>query len=307
MRIWILALVLCACGKSSSEKKSDQPPAEDKQQDDKPKKQPAEAAFPGPKVSLPTPVAKLALDLSEADAKAAAPDLFAAEYGWEVPEFEGLKINASIQEGRLYQIYVEIKQPIDTVKAWLTKKWFAPRESKNSIGNPLLYFDSPDVGLRAVLESTASNSMLRYYKVMSLEQLLGKDKQWGFEKTPLLGTSQDDLMKTYAEYHPTPRPDDPSSIALSLPALPTSEYGNHVSVRVKNGKVTGYTLEINSGGDAATDAAILSRLEAMFGKGKVDSMGQYTDFAGPQKAKAEIRKTDAASFAHTVWVGDYKK
>ena len=306
MRTWILALALCACGKSSNEKKSDKPDIE-KPADKPAAKKPAADLFPGPKVSLPTLVAKLALDMPEADAKAAAPDLFAAKYGWKPAEYDGVEIAAQIEKGRLFQIRVEIKEPIETVKGWLSKKWFAPRETKNSIGDPILYFDSPDVGLRATLEKSATNSMVRYYRVMSLEQLLGKDgKQWGFEKTPLIGMSQVDLMKTYADFRPLPRENDPTAIILQMPPVPTSDYGSSVDARVKDGKVTGYTMSVSTGGDAAADTAFVARLEQMFGKGKLDSNQLYTDFPGPPKAKAEIRK-DSASFTHTIWVGDYKK
>ena len=307
MRILLAAvLALVACSKSSNDKPKDKPAATaDKAgSDDKAAPKPAADLFPGPKVSLPTPVAKLALDMPEAEAKAAAPDLFAAKYGYE-PQ-KGVEINAQIEKGRLYQIYVEIDEPYETVRGWLDKKWFPPRETKNSIGNPVVYYDSPDVGLRATLEKSASNSMLRYYRVVSLEQLLGKDgKQWGFETTPLIGMTQDELMKTYAAYHPTPRDDDPGSIMLAFPPLTTSEYGSHASVRVKDGKVTGYTLSISTGGDAAADAAVVARIEQMFGAGKPEGT-LYVNYPGPPKAKAEIRK-DSASFAHTIWVGDYKK
>jgi hypothetical protein len=77
-------------------------------------------------------------------------------------------------------------------------------------------------------------------------------------------------------------------------------------VRIKDGKVSGYTMSVSTGGDAAADAAVVARLEQMYGKGK-DDRGMYTDFPGPPKVKAEIRKKDSASFAHTVWVGDHKK
>jgi len=305
-----LALALCACGgkkdndkakggDTSGDKSGDKPPP--------PVDQPIEALFSGPKVTFPPPAAKLSLGMTEAAAKAAAPDLFAAKYGYKVPGFKGVELTVQINDGLVYQIYLKLDEPIEKVSAWMEKKWGKPRVTKNSIGSPELYFDSPDVGLRAKLEKYAdTSSMLRYYTVMSKEQLLGADpKLWGFEKTPLIGMSQDDVMKTYAAYRPTPRKDDPESIVLNFPALTTTEYGSSVDVRIKAGKVTGYSMSINTGGDADTDAAVAARLEALFGKGKYDG-SLYTDYPGPPKAKAELRK-DSASFGHTVWVADYKK
>jgi hypothetical protein len=299
-----LALALCACGsKKDDAKKTD----DTKKTEDKPaaKKSPADL-FAGPKVSLPPPVAKLALEMPEADAKAAAPDVFAAKYGYKLPDYEGVEIATQIEAGRLYQIRVDLKQPVDTVKGWLAKSWGEPRAAKNSLGDPLYYFDSPDVGLRAVLEKSVSDSRLRYYKVMSVEQLLGTGDTFGFVKEPLLGMSQDEVMAAYAAFHPKVRDNDPGSILLNLPPITTSEHGNSVDARLKDGKVTGFTLSVSTGGDAAVDAAVAARFEQLFGKGKPDSTGLYTDYPGPPKAKAELRK-DSASFSHTLWVADTKK
>ncbi len=305
-----LGLAVCACGKKDDDKAKAGDTAGDKGGDKPtppPADQPIEALFSGPKVSFPPPAAKLSLGMPEAAAKAAAPDLFAAKYGYKVPGWKGVELTVQITDGLVYQIYLQLDEPIEKVSTWMEKKWGKPRVSKNSIGSPELYFDSPDVGLRAKLEKyTDSGTMLRYSTVMSKEQLLGADpKLWGFEKTPLIGMTADDMVKTYAAYRPTPRKDDPESIVLNFPALTTTEYASSVDVRVKAGKVTGYTMSISTGGDAATDAAVAARLEQLFGKGK-DDRGMYVDYPGPPTAKAELRK-DSGSFSHTVWVADHKK
>lgn len=299
----VLALALAACGGKKDDKKKDA---------DKTAASAAPAAnkaaadlFTGPNVSLPAPAAKLSLGMAEADAKAAAPDLVGKPY--KVPDVEGVELNTQLSDGRVYQIFAEIKQPVDTVKEWLTKKWSAPRETKSSIGDPLYYFDDPEVGLRAVLEKKVEGqSYLRYYKVTSIEQILGTGETLGFVTRPLVGMTPEEVMSTYAEYNPTPRKDDPDSILLNLAPVKTSEHGNTVDVRIKDGQATGFTLSLNTGGDAAADALVAKRFEEVFGKGKLDSNSLYTDYPGPPKAKAELRK-DSASFAHTLWVGDTKK
>lgn len=307
--VMALALALCACG---GNKDNDKPKAGDTAGDkgDKPAPpadQPIEALFSGPKVQFPPPAAKLQLGMPEAAAKAAAPDVFAAKYGYKVPGFKGVELNVQIENAAVYQVYLKLDEPIDKVAVWMEKKWGKPRASKNSIGSPEYYFDSPEVGLRAKLEKYANtSSMLRYSTVMSKDQFLGADpKLWGFEKTSLIGTSQDELLKTFADRRPTPRKDDPESIVLNFPPLTTSEYGSSVDARIKAGKVTGFVVSISTGGDAPTDAAVAARLEQLYGKGK-DDRGMYLDFPGPPTAKAELRK-DSGSFAHTVWVGDHKK
>ncbi len=305
-----LALALCACGGKKDDKAKSDDKAEGKAGEDKPTPpadQPIESLFTGPKVTLPAVAQKLSLGMPEADAKAAAPDLFAAKYGYKVPGVKGADLAVQFEGGRVYEIRMKLDEPFDKVAAWMEKKWGKPRMSKNSIGSPEYYFDSPDVGLRAKLEKYADTaSMLRFDPVMAREQFLGTDpKLWGFETAPLLGMSQEDVMKAYAARRPTPRKDDPDSIVLDFPPFTTTTYGSSVDVRVKGGKVTGYTLSINTGGDAATDAAVAARLDQLYGTGKYDG-SLYTDYPGPPKAKAELRK-DSDSFSHTVWVADYKK
>ena len=98
--------------------------------------------------------------------------------------------------------------------------------------------------------------------------------------------------------------DDPNSVVLKFPSLTTTDFGSSCSVRLKDGKVTGYSLSISTGGDASTDTAVAARLEQLFGKGKTS--GMYTDYPGPPKVKAELRK-NSESFPHTVWVGNHAK
>jgi hypothetical protein len=305
-----IAFALSACGgKKDNDNAKGGDTSADKAADKAapPVAQPIESLFSGPKVQFPAVAQKLKLGMSEADAKAAAPEVFAAKYGYQIPGVKGAEVEVQVNDGLVYQIYLKLDEPIEKVSAWMEKKWGKPRVSKSSIGSPELYFDSPEVGLRAKLEKYGDTStMLRYIPVMSKEQFLGADpKLWGFEKVPLIGMTSDDMLKAFAAYRPTPRKDDPESIVLNFPALTTTEYGSSVDVRVKGGTVTGYSMSINTGGDAATDAAVAARLEQLFGKGK-DDRGMYIDYPGPPKAKAELRK-DSASFGHTVWVGDHKK
>ena len=304
-----LAVVCAACGskKQDGDTKDQEKPAAPAAAA-APK--PAAELFAGPKVSFPSVVAKLRLDIPEAEAKAGAPELFAADakYGYKVPGYDKVEVNAYLQDGRLSQIYLKLDGPPATVAGWLEPKWGKPRVTKNSIGDAEYWFDSPDVGLRAKLEPYATTgTILRYDRVMSREQLLGSDaKLWGFEQAPLIGMTPDDLIKAYAAYQPKPQKNDPTSIALTFPALTTSDHGSMLDARIKNGKVTGFVLTISTGGDAEADAAVAARLEQLYGKSKPDAVAIYTDYPGPPAVKAELRK-DSASFSHTVWVGDYKQ
>src|SRR5262245_9304260 len=194
LRTWIaIALTLAACSKKDAGKtdkagNADKPVA-GKTAEAKPK--PAADFFTGKTVTLPEPIAKLKFGMPEADAKAAAPDVFGAKYGYEVPGYEQMKINIQIEKGSVYQERIEIKQPIDTVKGFLVAKWGEPRAQKNSIGNPEYIWDAPDVGLSAKLETSASNSMLRFNPVTSFEQVFGPDANAiAPEKLPKIGATE---------------------------------------------------------------------------------------------------------------------
>jgi hypothetical protein len=287
--MWKLALLvaLVGCGKKADETKSDKPAKPDKTGtiDAAPKS--AEDLFTGKVPTMPAPVAKITFGMPEADAKAAAPDVFAEKYGYKVPGYDGVEINVQIEDGRVYQTRMEIKKPIDVVKGWLTAKWGEPRADKNAINNPEYYWEAPDVGLRAMLETSASNSMLRFDPVMSIEQVLGTDpKLFGLEKAPFIGATQEDILKQFEIYRAKPRDNDPASIAVTLPALAGDKYGTTVDWRVKDGKVSGFSLSIPS---MFTDK-LGARLEQMFGAGKIDSTQLYTEYTGPPKVKAELRK-----------------
>jgi hypothetical protein len=302
-KIAFVALALFACSKSSSEKKPDKQPTADKPAADKPAAKSPADLFTGTKPALPEPVAKLSYGMPEADAKAAAPDVFAAKYGYEVPGYDNVKINVQIEKGRVYQTRMEIKKDIEEVKGWITPKWGEPRATKNSIGSPEYLWEAPDVGLRVKLEKSATNSMVRYDPVMSIEQVLGSDpKMFGVEKIPLMGATEEALMKAYELNSPLKRDEDPNSIQFSFPRIAGVDFGPNLSVRLKDGKVTGYVLSIPS----TFNDKIAPRLEAMFGPGKPETVTNlYIDYKGPPKVKAQLHKD--TGFSSTIWVADYKK
>jgi len=268
--------------------------------------------FTGTSVTLPTPAAKLHLGMTEAEAKAAAPEIFAAKYGYEVPgtkqKYDSVKIAVQIDKDRLWNIRAELLDSQDAAKAYLTKKWGEPIARKNSIGTPEYYWNAPAAGLRAKLEQTASKSTVYFSGMMQRDQLLGADpKHFAFDDPPLIGAPAADAVKILAahqSYPPMPAADDPGRITIQfLPTENAFEVGSSVDLRIKNGKVTGYTLGFS--GDGKDIDALAAKLETVFGKGKLDDQKLYTDYPGPPKAKAELRRD--AGFSSTVWVGDHAK
>ena len=268
--------------------------------------------FPGTTVALPTPAAKLTFGMPEAAAKAAAPEIFAAKYGYEVPgttvKYESIKLVVQFTQGRVWSIRLELLESQDSAKAWLAKKWGEPVVTKNAIGTPEYYWNAPAVGLRAKLEQRATASTIYFSAIMPLDALLGTDpKHLAFDNPPLVGATPEVAMKAlaaYQEFPPHPAADDPGRITIPFLPVPSSyTSGSSVDLRVKDGKVTGWTL--GYAGDAKDTDALVARLEAIYGKGKVDDNKLYTDFSGPPPIKAEIRRDDG--FNTTVWFGDYRK
>jgi hypothetical protein len=311
MKIMIAIALVAACGG----KKEEAPPAAAK---DKPAATTGSAAetkvsesdlFTGTTVTLPAPAAKLKFGMTEAEAKAAAPELFAQKYGYEVPgtkvNYSSTKIVVQVEHDKVWNIRTELTESQDQAKEWLTKKWGAPVEHKNSIGTPEYFWAAPAAGLMAKLEQQATKSAVYFSQIIPRDQLLGADpKHLGFETTPLVGLSKDDAVKALAAYSPEPRKDDPDSILVSFPPTETGYEGagSHIDLRVKAGKISGYTFSFVAADQKDVDAFV-ARLEAIYGKGKPDGTGLYTDYA--KGVKAEIRKD--VGFSSTLWVGDYKK
>jgi hypothetical protein len=305
--IAVAAISMAACGsKSSDERDERERGTAAKATEPKAAPQLAEAdLFAGATVALPTPAAKLRLGMTEAEAKAAAPEIISAKYGYEVPDTKGTKIVAQFERGKLWNVRIELRASQDAAKTWLAKKWGEPVATKNSIGTPEYTWNAPAAHLRATLEQRASASTVYFAAIIARDELLGADpKHLGFETAPLVGASAEDAKKAFAAYDPQPRTDDPNTIQLSFPPIETEPHGyaSTLVLRVKNGKVTGYTFTFIAGDMKDTDA-FAAKLEGMYGKGKLDDLKLYTDYPGG--AKAEIAKD--LTHGSVLWVGDYRQ
>lgn len=252
----------------------------------------------------PPPVDKIKPGMAGLDAKATAPDVFAAKYGYALPGYHEVEIQVFFHDKseRVHETQIELAEPLETVKAELAKKWGEPRATKSSTGAGVYYWDHPATGVRAKLEARASSSVVHFGEVMSVEQLLGTTRgRFGFETTPLLGASKETVMKAYGAREPNARTDDPESLFFTLPPLDTSEYSGSVDVRFKDDVATGYTVHTSFSWDPATKAKLLAGLEPLFGKPTPDRM--YLDFPGPPKVKVDHDGKEQL----VVWVADYKK
>lgn len=317
LTITLLALTACGSKKDSHDKDEAKPGSAASASGGSDSAAPAVAEadlFTGTTVTLPTPAQKLHFGMTEAEAKAAAPEVFAAKYGYEIPGTKvkysstKLAVQLSAKGNKVWNIRVELLASQDEAKGWLTKKWGPPVEQKNSIGTPEYFWTAPAAGLAAKLEQSATKSIVYFSQIMPLAQVLGTDpKHLGFETAPLIGMTKDEALKAFEAYAAAPRDTDPDDLLVQF--LPTetgySGIGSSLSLRLKQDKVTGYTFSFVAH-DAKEVEQFAARLDSVYGKGAPDAdQKMYTNYPGPPKAKAELR-TDTG-FSSTLWVGDYRK
>jgi hypothetical protein len=304
----VVALALGGCGKSEKQQASGSAAATTTEG------APAEptATKPGLELftskvpALPPPVDKIKPGMPGAEAKAAAPEVFAAKYGYKVPGYDGVEIKVQLSDktDRVFVTMIELKEPLEAAKAELAKKWGEPRATKNSIDAAEYYWDDAVSGIRAKLQGRASKSVIIFSEVTSLDALLGTTPgQFGFETTPLLGATKEGVLEAYEARYPHPRDGDPDSIVWNLPPHEYGEYGGSVDARIKDGKVSGYSVSLSWSWDETAKEKVFKALEMLFG-GKPKPDGKlYLDYPGPPKLKASHdHKTQT-----TIWVGDTKK
>nr|MDQ3370524.1 hypothetical protein [Myxococcota bacterium] len=209
--------------------------------------------FTGKTAALPPPVDKVVFRMPAGEAKAAAPDVFAAQYGYKVPGYDGVEIKVHLDKtDRVFGVRIELPEPLEAAKSGLAAKWGEPRATKNSIGAAEYYWHDLATGVRAKLEARATKSVLLFSEAQALDQQLGTTPgRFGFETTPLLGATREDVLKAYEARNARPRDEDADSLIWNLPPHEYSEYGGSVSALVKAGKVSGYTVSLSWSWDEA--------------------------------------------------------
>ncbi len=314
MAVSVAALVACNSKKDGDAAKPAALATEKPAVAETPKVVTGESLFTGTTAALPTPAAKLHLGMTEAEAKAAAPELFKDKYVYAVPntldpsKHDSVRLAMQLRKNWLWNLRIDLLDSQDVAKAYLTKKWGEPIARKSSIGTPEYYWNAPATGLRAELEQVATKSAVDFTGMMKRDDLLGADpKHFAFDVPTLLGATAEDAVKILAAHQsnaPMTDPNDPNRIMVQF--LPTENdfaLGDTLELRLKDGKVIGYALGF--GGDANDTDALVAKLESIYGKGKLDGTGLYTVFPGSTPVKAEIRRD--TGFMSSVWVGSTAK
>jgi hypothetical protein len=249
-----LVLLFVACGKDKEKSKPTPEPAsktvvESKPEPEKPKPATTAAAF-GKTIGPFGKIEKLKLGMTEADAKAAAPEL--------TDEPNALKYELVFENGVLAKIKAS-STTYENLEKIVAEAWGPGTVTKGAIGEHTFWF-SPSTHVRA----RADSSDLELDTYLPLEEFLGTDKvMLGVMPKAAWGVSLDDIKRDYAAAFK-----DGDLKHLVFP--PTEFDREHVEAFLlyseRKKKVDNVSFEIADGPDQATT---LAAFEKKWGKPKL--------------------------------------
>ena len=265
MKHLVLAVLLLACSK---DKEKEEPKPEPKSVEpikvpEPPKRKETTAAALGKKAAAPFgKIEKIKLGMSEADAKAALPELFAGD--GITDEDNALKFKPVIAWGKLWRVEVSSTSH-ENMEKLATEAWGAGKKAKGTIGEVMYWWD-PATNTRAMADS--SDLDLQYY--VPLAQMLGepgKPEMAALSK-PIIGITREQLIENYGSQM---KPDD-KLLHIYLP--PTEYEREHVSVFVidsdRKKKTVDYSIELDYKADYKTvKAEMLAAFKKKWGEPKM--------------------------------------
>jgi hypothetical protein len=198
----VLAAALVGCGKKDSSESSSKP---DKTEQKAPAKKALSADFFGKKVAPMGALAKLKWGSPEAEARAAAPELFAKADDKDFqlvddPQLEHVTygIGFDKKSKKLNRMYVQLS----AADAKLVETAWGPgKAAKDSIGRDRTYWFDADGSWRAYLEKGFGEDMnLELYPYMPAAKLLGDGADTlGFAPQGILGATIEDLRTRFPD------------------------------------------------------------------------------------------------------------
>jgi hypothetical protein len=196
----LVSAALLGCSKKDA---SDKPATTDKAVETKPaEKKPVTADFFGKSVAPVGALAKLKWGSSDAEARAAAPELFPdKDKDFQLvshPTFEGVSYAVGIDKEtkKLNRMYVQL--PADAAKL-IEAAWGPGKAAKDKIGRPRTYWFDAATGWRAYLEPGFGKDMnLELYPYLPAAKLLGEGADaFGFAPQGVLGATIADLRTRF--------------------------------------------------------------------------------------------------------------
>ena len=297
----IVALVVFGCGKETKQDKA-KPAPEPKAVEVAPpapeptKRKQTTAGALGKTPAAPFgKIANAKLGMSEADAKAAVPELFTGKP--LVDEENALSFTPVIEQGRLWRIEIR-STSLDNMERLASEAWGEGTKAKGTIGEVMYWWD-PATNTRAIADS--SDLDLAYY--VPLAQLLGEPGKVAIAALPkpVLGVSPDQLR---ASYGPQMKPGD-KLLHIYLP--PTEWEREHVSVFVMNSdrkkKTTDYSILFSYKATPTAKDDLLAAFKTKWGEPKIKTSYGSRDPSFIFHKKQPLVQVDESTVDHAWRLG----
>lgn len=193
-----VALVAGCDSKGSSDKTAKR----DDQKETTKQKQPLTAAFFGKTIAPPGALAKLKWGSTEAEARAAAPELFPKpDKDFQLAndaQLENVAYGVGLEKEtkKLSRMYVQIP---GSAKGLIAEAWGPGKEAKDSIDRPRTYWFDPATGWRAYAEQGFGDDInLEFHQYIPVANLLGEGPDTiGFAPQGILGATVEELRTRY--------------------------------------------------------------------------------------------------------------
>jgi hypothetical protein len=166
------------------------------------KRKPIDVELFGKTVAAPSgPLSKLRIGMPVAEARAAAPELFEDEDGYQLvdhPDYKDTNLGVGLDHDTKSKVSsLDVSFP--TVgKDVLVAAWGPGIEGKDTIDKPIVYWFNPATGWRAILGEGFDNLKVEFDQYTPYEKLLGEGKdKLGFEPQSTLGATAADIKARF--------------------------------------------------------------------------------------------------------------
>lgn len=191
--------IVPACDKAADSSKSDSEAKKDKPE--APTKDPSKELFTSKAPELPGPLAKLTFGMTEEEVNKAAPEL---EKGYATSkEFKDTKFGYYVPDDnkKLQSVRVVVEAEGVDLEKVLVAAWGEPKRGTD-LNSPKLFWFNADKAIRATVhQGYGKEKEVQFEPYLPAKTLLGEGKaKLGFETTPILGSSYEDITKNYAQW-----------------------------------------------------------------------------------------------------------
>ena len=198
----LIAALVVGCDKKKSTPTEDKPVEKAVEKKETASK-PLTAAFFGKTVGLVGALTKLKWGQTEAEARAAAPELFPKpDAGLQLVDAEiadvryGISLNKETK--KIDRLYVQVPA---SAAAMIATAWGAGKDGKDKIGRPRTYWFNAASGWRAYLEpGFGEDKQLVFFPYVPAEKLLGDGPETiGFAPQGILGATVEELRTRFPD------------------------------------------------------------------------------------------------------------